>query len=105
MQNLHNDIDVLGDCIKGGAIKRGEITENEVIDRLILDVKRWNDDTYPISEPDFIYTASVPDADEEQAPKNGAHIGLILTPYLVFFLSTVYFLVSHYWTEILRLFA
>jgi hypothetical protein len=99
-----NDIDCLGDSIKNGAIKRGEITENEVIDRLISDVKRWNDDTYPIAEPPFCYEAAGAVVGDKPAKRSGVLMGLILTPYLVFFLSTVYFLVSHYWTEILKLF-
>jgi hypothetical protein len=98
----YNDIDFLGDSIKNGAIKRGEITENEVIDRLICDVKSWNDDTYPIAEPDFYYESHTSPVGEVKAKKSGVLMGLILTPYLVFFLSTVYFIVSHYWTEILK---
>jgi hypothetical protein len=99
----NNDIDFLGDSIKNGAIKRGEITENEVIDRLISDVKKWNDDTYPIPELDYIYESAgaVAGVSRKRAPKNGVLMGLILTPYLVFFVSTVYFLVSHYWTSII----
>jgi hypothetical protein len=104
MRDYRNDIDFLGEFIKNGAIKRGDITENEVSDRLISDVKRWNDDTYPISvyEHDFYYEAAGAVRVNEPAKKSGALMGLILTPYLVFFLSTVYFLVSHYWTEILK---
>jgi hypothetical protein len=56
MYNNRVDIDKLCELVNNGAIKRGEITEDEVIDCLISDIKRWNDDTLPM--PEIYYAVS-----------------------------------------------